>query len=51
MAHGICKFCHGFGNCMTIQNGRYEWRRCPFCEGHGTRNAERGPATISTHAT
>lgn len=47
-AHGLCKFCHGYGNCMTVQNGRYEWRTCPFCQGHGTRNAQRGPATIST---
>lgn len=50
MFSGLCKFCHGFGNCMTVQNGRYEWRRCPFCEGHGTRNAERGEPFIKIHS-
>lgn len=47
---GLCKFCHGHGNCMAIQNGKMEWRVCPFCEGHGTRNEFRGTPTISTNA-
>lgn len=50
MAHGLCKFCHGYGNCMVIQNGKMEWRTCPFCEGHGIRHQERGERFIKTHA-
>lgn len=29
LREGICNFCKGYGNCVVLQNGRLEWRKCP----------------------
>lgn len=50
MAHGLCNYCRGYGNVMTRQNDKYEWRSCPFCVGHGTRNEWRGEPFFKLHS-
>jgi hypothetical protein len=50
MTSAMCNFCKGFGNCVVIQSGKYEWCKCPFCAGYGTRNGQRGESTIKVHA-